>query len=286
MSPYSSSTQVDVTLITYSYSPKSFETPNQAPTYTSFTFNTERSVRHALAYWINVGAGHYGDIDLLFCGGISQPHWSGLPEQEVLVMEIDLRQRKVETVVQIVESLEEVWRIGMYYATQDNFYVTAKKLEKISSFKREPLADLSSIFGLEQSQRGNMEAPSYGSTPQIHELETPLTLRQKYDQSISSSAPASAFHFGPARSRSEKTPSQKDLDFDGASDDSPGNPFAAFPDIQQREESTSFPELCIQNSVDITLDYWAEKNKNHALRDLDYLRHLCSEEFERDGVGG
>lgn len=64
-------------------------------------------------------------------------------------MEIDLRQRKVETVVQIVESLEEVWRIGMYYAAQDNFYVIAKKLEKISSFKRKPLAGLSSILSLE-----------------------------------------------------------------------------------------------------------------------------------------
>lgn len=120
--------------------------------------------------------------------------------------------------------------------------------------------------------------------PQIHELEPPLTLKQKYDKSISSSSPASAFHFGPARSRSEKTPSQKDLDFDGASDDSPGNPSAALPDVQHREEITSLPEICIQNSVYI--NYWAEKNKNHALRDLDYLPHLCSEEFERDGVGG
>lgn len=117
MSPVSPSAPVDVTLITYSYSPKSFEKPEQAPIYTSFTFNTGRSVRRALAYWINVGAGHYGDLDLLFCGGISQPHWSDLPGQEVLVMETDLRQRKVETVVQIVESLEVVWRIGMYYAT-------------------------------------------------------------------------------------------------------------------------------------------------------------------------
>lgn len=151
MSPYFSSAPVDITLITYSYSQKSFETPDHTPIHTPFTFNTERSVRHALAYWINVGAGHYGDIDLLFCGGISQPHWSGLPKQEVLVMEIDLRQRKVETVVQIVESLEEVWRIGMYYAAQDSFCITAKELQKISSSKRKPLAGLRSIFSLEQS---------------------------------------------------------------------------------------------------------------------------------------
>lgn len=126
MSPFFSSATVDITLITYSYSPKSFETPDQAPIYTSFTFNTGRSVRHALAYWISVGAGHYGDIDLLFGDGGSQPHWSGLSKQEVLVMEIDLRQRKVETVVQIVESLEEVWRIGMYCAAQGSHCVVAK----------------------------------------------------------------------------------------------------------------------------------------------------------------
>lgn len=41
-------------------------------------------------------------------------------------MEIDLRQRKVETVVQIVESLEEVWRIGMYCAAQGSHCVVAK----------------------------------------------------------------------------------------------------------------------------------------------------------------
>lgn len=41
-------------------------------------------------------------------------------------MEIDLRQRKVETVVQIVESLEEVWRIGMYFAAQGSRCVVAK----------------------------------------------------------------------------------------------------------------------------------------------------------------
>lgn len=114
---FSSSAPVDVTLITYTYTPESLGNPSQAPTYTSFTFSSERSVRRALAYWISVGAGHYGDIDHLFggdAGDASQPHWSGLPRQEVSAMEIELRQRKVETVVQIVESLEEVWRIGMY----------------------------------------------------------------------------------------------------------------------------------------------------------------------------
>lgn len=116
-----SSAPIDVTLITYSYSRKSFETPDQAPIYTSFTFNTERSVRHALAYWTNVGAGHYGDIDLLFGDDSSNPHWSGLSKKEVLAMEINLRQRKVETVVQIVKSLEDLWRVRMYYVLQESW---------------------------------------------------------------------------------------------------------------------------------------------------------------------
>lgn len=139
MSSFFSSALVDVTLITYSYSPEYFGNPDQVPTYTSFTFSNERSVRRALAYWISVGAGHYGDIDHLFAGDagdVSQPHWSGLPKQEVQAMEIELRQRKVETVVQIVESLEEVWRIGMYYVSQESpCAVVAKKLGKISTSK-------------------------------------------------------------------------------------------------------------------------------------------------------
>ncbi|KAL0639402.1 hypothetical protein Q9L58_001629 [Maublancomyces gigas] len=112
---------IDVTLITYSYSPKSFETPDQAPIYTSFTFNTEKSVRHALAYWTSIGTGHYGDIDLLFGDDSSKPHWSGLSKKEVSVMEINLRQRKVETVVQIVKSLEDLWRVRMYYVPQESW---------------------------------------------------------------------------------------------------------------------------------------------------------------------
>lgn len=110
-----SSDPVVITLTTYSYSPKSFEKPEKAPISTSFTFNDEKSVRHTLAYWISIGAGHYGDIDLLFGESDSQPHWSGLSEQKVLKMEADLRQRKVEAVIEVVESLEEVWRIGMYH---------------------------------------------------------------------------------------------------------------------------------------------------------------------------
>lgn len=116
-----SSVPIDVTLITYSYSPKSFETPDQAPIYTSFTFNTEKSVRHALAYWTNIGTGHYGDIDLLFSDDSSKPHWSGLSKKEVSVMEINLRQRKVETVVQIVKSLEDLWRVRMCYVPQESW---------------------------------------------------------------------------------------------------------------------------------------------------------------------
>lgn len=149
MSSFFSSAPVDITLITYSYSPEAFGNPDQAPTCTSFTFSSERSVRRALAYWISVGAGHYGDIDHLFggdSGDVSQqPHWSGLPKQEVLAMEIELRQRKVETVVQIVEALEEVWRIGMYCVFWESRCVVAKRLGKISSSGRSPLAGLGGI---------------------------------------------------------------------------------------------------------------------------------------------
>lgn len=109
----SHSMPVDVTLITYCYNPASFRKPEQAKIYTSFTFNTEKSVRHTLAHWINVGAGNYSDIDTLFCIA-KYPYWSGLSKEGVLEMEIDLRQRKVETVVRIVESLEALWKIGMY----------------------------------------------------------------------------------------------------------------------------------------------------------------------------
>lgn len=66
-------------------------------------------------------------------------------KKEVLVMEINLRQRKVETVVQIVKSLEDLWRVRVYYVPQEGCLAIAKKLVKISSPKQKPLAGLSSI---------------------------------------------------------------------------------------------------------------------------------------------
>lgn len=114
MSSVSLSDPVDINIITYSYSPQAFEAPKHVPTYTSFVFNTEKSVRHALVHWINVGVGNYGDIDLLFTEDDSKSHWSSLSKQEVLKMEVGLRRRKIRSVVQIVESLEEMWKFGMY----------------------------------------------------------------------------------------------------------------------------------------------------------------------------
>lgn len=38
--------------------------------------------------------------------------------------------------------------------------------------------------------------------------------------------------------------------------------------------------------MNAALDYWTEKNKNHAFYDLEYLSHLCSEEFDGNGGGG
>lgn len=107
---------VDITLITYSYTPASFNKPGQARVYTSFTFNTERSVRHAVTYWIRVGAGNYNDLDLLFCDGarFQEPHWSGLSKDGLTQLEANLREQKMEAVVQVVESLEALWEKAEY----------------------------------------------------------------------------------------------------------------------------------------------------------------------------
>lgn len=58
------------------------------------------------------------------------------------------------------------------------------------------------------------------------------------------------------------------------------------PGIRPGEDSVPIPDLSTQEAVNTALDYWMEKNKKHAFYDLDYLSHLCSEEFEGDGVGG
>lgn len=108
------STPVNITLITYSYTPASFDKPEQAKVYTSFTFNTEYSVRDTLAYWIHTGAGNYTDLDLLFCDAFQEPHWSGLSKSDLENLETTLRERKVEAVVQVVESLEALWKKGEY----------------------------------------------------------------------------------------------------------------------------------------------------------------------------
>lgn len=115
------STPVDITLTTYrSYTPACFEKPEQAKVYTSFTFNTEYSVRHTLAYWIHTGAGNYIDLDQLFCDAFQEPHWSGLCKSDLESLETTLRERKVEAIVQVVESLEALWKKGVYVYPSPN----------------------------------------------------------------------------------------------------------------------------------------------------------------------
>lgn len=92
--------------------------------------------------------------------------------------------------------------------------------------------------------------------------------------------------FGPTRSHVEKSPSQKDLDFDGSSDAVLDNPFpwavATLGGFSEAEDGTPAPELPTRNSA---LNYWTEKYKNYAFHDPDHPSQVCSEEFERDGVG-
>ncbi|KAI5853258.1 hypothetical protein DFP73DRAFT_590309 [Morchella snyderi] len=255
------SAPVNVTLITYSYTPASFDKPEQAKIYTSFTFNTEYSVRHTLAYWIHTGAGNYRDLDLLFCDEFQEPHWSGLSKSELETLETTLRERKVEAVVQVVESLEVLWKKGEYPPHQDTLWLIGAAYEVWN-----------------------------GLTEQVWKLH--LLKHQKYPFGDSPGASSSQSRtFNPA----ERDIQQKEFeDFDGSSDGQYLTRFCwmtgnldgalALPGMATRPEEDNIPapNLSSRQIVSAALSYWDKKNKESDYCDLEYLSYLWSEEFAGD----
>ncbi|KAH8147988.1 uncharacterized protein LAJ45_08090 [Morchella importuna] len=255
------STPVGITLTTYSYTPACFEKPEQAKVNTSFTFNTEYSVRHTLAYWIHTGAGNYIDLDLLFCDAFQEPHWSGLSKSDLENLETTLRERKVEAVVQVVESLEALWKKGVYPPHQGDLWLISTAYEVWN-----------------------------GLTEQVWELHLLKHQKCSFDDSPGAPSPQSQI-FNPA----ERDIQQKELeDFDGSSDGQYINRYCwmtgnldgalTLPGMATRPEEDNIPapNLSSPEIVSAALSYWDKKNKDSDYCDLEYLSYLWSEKFGGD----